>query len=77
MTKARDLANASSAFSAVTAAELLYIDGVTSGVQTQLNSKLSIATASSTYVTSSVVAATYETINNVQNTYVMSIMGAI
>jgi hypothetical protein len=37
MTKARDLANAASALSAVSATELGYIDGVTSSVQTQIN----------------------------------------
>ena len=39
MTKARDLANASTALSAVSATELAYLDGVTSAVQTQLNAK--------------------------------------
>ncbi len=39
MTKARDLANASTALSAVSATELGYLDGVTSAVQTQLNAK--------------------------------------
>ena len=37
MTKARDLANAASALSAVSATELGYIDGVTSAIQTQIN----------------------------------------
>ena len=39
MTKARDLANASTALSAVSPTELGYLDGVTSAVQTQLNAK--------------------------------------
>ena len=39
MTKARDLANASTALSEVDATELGYLDGVTSAVQTQLNTK--------------------------------------
>jgi hypothetical protein len=39
MTKARDLANASTALSAVSATELGYLDGVTSAVQTQLDGK--------------------------------------
>lgn len=39
MTKSRDLANASTALSAVSATELGYLDGVTSAVQTQLNAK--------------------------------------
>lgn len=40
MTKARDLANASTALSAVSATELGYLDGVTSAVQTQLDNKV-------------------------------------
>lgn len=49
MSKARDLANASNAFGTVTPTELLYVDGVTSAIQTQMDSKLATATASSTY----------------------------
>ena len=49
MTKARDLANASTALSAVDATELGYLDGVTSAVQTQVDAKLATATAASTY----------------------------
>jgi hypothetical protein len=52
MTKARDLANAASAFSAVSATELGYLDGVTSAVQTQMDTK-----ASTTYVDTTVAAA--------------------
>jgi hypothetical protein len=52
MTKARDLANAASALSAVSATELGYIDGVTSAIQTQINTK-----ASTTYVNTTVAAA--------------------
>jgi hypothetical protein len=39
MTKARDLANASTALSAVSPTELAYLDGVTSAVQTQIDGK--------------------------------------
>ena len=42
MTKARDLANASTALSAVSATELGYVDGVTSAIQTQLNAKQAV-----------------------------------
>jgi protein-disulfide isomerase len=42
MTKARDLANASTALSAVSATELGYLDGVTSAVQTQINAKQAV-----------------------------------
>jgi len=45
MTKARDLANASTALSAVTATELGYVDGVTSAIQTQIDSKIGSASA--------------------------------
>jgi hypothetical protein len=47
MTKARDLANASTALGAVTATELAFVDGVTSAIQTQLDAK----TAKSTLTT--------------------------
>ena len=49
MSKARDLANAGTALTSVDATELGYLDGVTSAVQTQIDSKLATATASSTY----------------------------
>lgn len=45
MTKARDLANAGTALTSVSATELGYLDGVTSAVQTQINSKIGQATA--------------------------------
>lgn len=51
MTKARDLANAASALSAVSATELGYIDGVTSSIQTQINSK-----TTTSYVDSAIAA---------------------
>jgi hypothetical protein len=52
MTKARDLANAATALSAVTATELGYLDGVTSALQTQMDAK-----ASTAYVDTTVAAA--------------------
>ena len=45
MTKARDLANASTALSAVSATELAFLDGVTSAVQTQIDAKAASSTA--------------------------------
>ena len=42
MTKARDIANAGTALSAVSATELGYLDGVTSAVQTQIDSKQAV-----------------------------------
>ena len=52
MTKARDLANAATALAAVSATELGYLDGVTSALQTQMNTK-----ATTTYVDTTVAAA--------------------
>ena len=51
MSKARDLASAATAFSAVSATELGYLDGVTSAVQTQINTK-----ASTSYVDTAVAS---------------------
>jgi len=45
MSKARDLANAGTALGAVTATELGYVDGVTSAIQTQIDSKIGSASA--------------------------------
>jgi len=49
MTKARDLANSAAAFAAVSATELGYVDGVTSAIQTQIDTKLASSTAATTY----------------------------
>ena len=57
MTKARDLANASTALSAVSATELAFVDGVTSAIQTQMDTKLATATAATTYVANSLADA--------------------
>ena len=48
MTKARDLANASTALSAVSATELAFVDGVTSAIQTQMDGKTAKATLTTT-----------------------------
>jgi len=45
MTKARDLANASTALGAVSATELAFVDGVTSAIQTQIDAKIGSASA--------------------------------
>jgi hypothetical protein len=42
LTKARDLANASTALSAVSATELAFVDGVTSAIQTQLDARATL-----------------------------------
>jgi hypothetical protein len=57
MTKARDLANAATALSAVDATELAFVDGVTSAIQTQIDTKLATATAATTYVANSLADA--------------------
>lgn len=44
MSKARDLANAGTALTSVSATELGYVDGVTSAIQTQINTKASSTT---------------------------------
>ena len=44
MTKARDLANAGTALTSVSATELAYLDGVTSAVQTQIDTKAASST---------------------------------
>ena len=58
MTKARDLANASTALSAVSATELAFVDGVTSAIQTQMDAKLATATAASTYIPKTLTSTT-------------------
>ena len=58
MTKARDLANASTALSAVSATELGYVDGVTSAIQTQMDAKLATTTATSTYIPKTLTTTT-------------------
>ena len=55
MSKARDLANAGTALTNVSATELGYVDGVTSAIQTQIDSKLATSTAASTYVPNSTI----------------------
>lgn len=51
MTKARDLASGNPAPPTVSTTELGYLDGVTSAIQTQMDSKLGTSTAASTYQT--------------------------
>lgn len=57
MSKARDLANAGTALTTVSATELGYLDGVSSAVQTQLNAK---ASSASPTITSPVVVSPEE-----------------
>ena len=64
MTKARDLANSADVFDTVSTTELGYLDGVTSAVQTQIDSKLATATAASTYAPLTSATLTTPTVNN-------------
>lgn len=57
MSKARDLANAATALSAVSATELGYLDGVSSAIQTQLGTK-----ASTSYVDTAIAGVDLEPI---------------
>jgi hypothetical protein len=50
MSKARDISNIGTTLSTVSTTELGYVDGVTSAIQTQINTKLATATAATTYV---------------------------
>ena len=70
MTKARDLANASTALSAVSATELGYLDGVTSAVQTQIDTKAASSTAATLTGTQTLTnkTLTAPAINNAINT---------
>ena len=64
MTKARDLANASTALSAVSATELGYVDGVTSAIQTQLDAKAASSTAATLTGTQTLTNKTIDTASN-------------
>lgn len=66
MTKARDLANAGTALTSVSATELAYLDGVTSAVQTQIDSKAASSTAATLTGTQTLTnkTLTSPTINN-------------
>jgi len=64
MTKARDLANASTALSAVSATELGYVDGVTSAIQTQMDAKAPSSTAATLTGTQTLTNKTIDTASN-------------
>jgi hypothetical protein len=70
MTKARDLANAGTALTSVSATELGYVDGVTSAIQTQIDTKAASATAATLTGTQTLTnkTLTAPTINNATNT---------
>jgi hypothetical protein len=63
MTKARDLANASTALSAVTATELAYVDGVTSAIQTQIDARATL-TGTQTLTNKTLTAPVISSITN-------------
>jgi hypothetical protein len=64
MTKARDLANAGTALSAVSATELSYVDGVTSAIQTQIDTKAASSTAATLTGTQTLTNKTIDTASN-------------
>jgi len=64
MTKARDLANASTALSAVSATELAFVDGVTSAIQTQMDAKAPSSTAATLTGTQTLTNKTIDTASN-------------
>jgi hypothetical protein len=70
MTKARDLANSAAAFAAVSTTELGFLDGVTSAVQTQIDTKAPSSTAVTLTDTQTLTnkTLTAPTINNATNT---------
>ena len=70
MTKARDLANAGTALTSVSATELAFLDGVTSAVQTQIDAKAASSTAATLTGTQTLTnkTLTAPAINNAINT---------
>jgi hypothetical protein len=64
MTKARDLANAGTALTTVSATELGYLDGVTSAVQTQIDTKAPSSTAATLTGTQTLTNKTIDTASN-------------
>lgn len=64
MSKARDLANAGTALTTVSATELGYLDGVTSAVQTQIDTKAPTSTATTLTGTQTLTNKTIDTASN-------------
>ena len=64
MTKARDLANAGTALTSVSATELGYVDGVTSAIQTQMDAKAPSSTAATLTGTQTLTNKTIDTASN-------------
>jgi hypothetical protein len=64
MSKARDLANAGTALTSVSATELGYLDGVTSAVQTQIDTKAASSTAATLTGTQTLTNKTIDTASN-------------
>jgi hypothetical protein len=64
VSKARDLANAGTALTTVSATELGYLDGVTSAVQTQIDSKAASSTAATLTGTQTLTNKTIDTASN-------------
>jgi hypothetical protein len=64
MSKARDLANAGTALTSVSATELGYVDGVTSAIQTQIDTKAPSSTAATLTGTQTLTNKTIDTASN-------------
>jgi hypothetical protein len=64
VSKARDLANAGTALTTVSATELGYLDGVTSAVQTQIDTKAPTSTAATLTGTQTLTNKTIDTASN-------------
>ena len=80
MTKARDIASASVAPSTVSSTELGYIDGVTSAIQTQINSKQATLPSQSgnngKYLTTDGSSVSWGAITTDPNPQIFMLMGA-
>jgi hypothetical protein len=78
MSKARDLANAGTALGAVTSTELGYLDGVTSAIQTQIDTKDSLPSRTGNagkYLTTDGSTASWGTLNAISTAKVYFMKG--
>jgi hypothetical protein len=77
MTKARDIANAGTGFTTVSATELGYLDGVTSAVQTQINTISPSQTSNAgKYLTTDGTTASWATVTTDPTADIFMMMGA-
>ena len=80
MTKARDLANIGTTLGSVSTTELGYLDGVTSAIQTQINSKQATLPSQSgnngKYLTTDGSSVSWGAITTDPNPQIFMLMGA-